>query len=306
MIGRSTFSGVPFGLESGTPSSSSRRLVDGGERPGEGHGGGLVTGQEQRHDLVPNLPVGEIRLIAQQIKQGRAIGRGAGPASADEFVDDVFELGPGPAQPAGHRQRGPQQHRTPRDQGQSEASEQVGQRAPDPRLQLPEIGAEQRGPDAVQGQARHLGNQIDLPAVGPPVGSSAGRAGEGLGVAGDPLRVERRLEGAAVTQMVLTRTGEQAVAEQSPGPHDPAALAGPARVPGQQLPDLAWVIDQQHPLRTHPQRNRVGATREQEVEELDRRAAERSHERQVDPGRMRRPGHHVVRQSKRHSKQLRR
>ena len=77
-----------------------------------------------------------------------------------------------------------------------------------------EVGAEQRRRRAVQRHGRHLRDQVDVATVGPPVGGAPRGAGEVGQVVGDSLRVKRRLQGAAVPQMLLTLAGEQALAEQ--------------------------------------------------------------------------------------------
>ena len=51
-----------------------------------------MAGQQQRHHLVSDLPVGKVRVRRQQV-QHRTWPTGAPPA--DEVVDDFFKLGLG-------------------------------------------------------------------------------------------------------------------------------------------------------------------------------------------------------------------
>ena len=83
--------GIPLGLELG---AYRRLMIYRGEGPGEGRGGRLVPGQQQRHHLVPDLPVGQFRLGRQQV-QHRGGRRRVSPTPADEVVHGVLEFGPG-------------------------------------------------------------------------------------------------------------------------------------------------------------------------------------------------------------------
>ena len=70
--------------------------------------------------------------------------------------------------------------------------------------------------------------------------------------------------------MLLTLTGEQALAEQQSSAYEPAALPRTPGVRGQQLPNLRGVVNEQHSLGSHPQRDRAGAAGHQYVEEVHR------------------------------------
>ena len=74
------------------------------------------------------------------------------------------------AHSTGHRQPGAKQPAPARSHGEAEAREQIGQGTGDPRRRLAEVGAEQCRTGAVERQVRHRGNEVDLTAVGPPVG----------------------------------------------------------------------------------------------------------------------------------------
>jgi hypothetical protein len=53
-----------------------------------------VPGQQQRHHLIPDLRLGEVRVRSQQLKHWSG-GRPIGPAPAYQILDDVVELGLG-------------------------------------------------------------------------------------------------------------------------------------------------------------------------------------------------------------------
>src|SRR5215207_4659196 len=85
--------------------------------------------------------------------------------------------------------------------------------------------------------------------------------------------------------MLVTLAGEQPFAEQLTRAYQPAALPRTPCVRGQQLPDLGGVINQQHSLWSHPQRDRASAASHQHVKEVPRRAAEGTDQCQVHPNR---------------------
>ena len=82
---------------------------------------------------------------------------------------------------------------------------------------------------------------------------------------GDSLRVERRLQRAAVAQMLLTLAGEQTLAKQESCAYQSAPLPGTPGILRQQIPDLGRVVNQQHALVSNPQRDRAGAAGHQQV-----------------------------------------
>jgi hypothetical protein len=102
--------------------------------------------------------------------------------------------------------------------------------------------------------------------------------------------VERRLQGTAVAPMLITLAGEQAITEQESRAYESAALSRTPSMRGQQLPDLGGVVNDQHSLRSHPQRDSRGAAGHQHVEKIHRRAAERTHQCRVHLQRPRRSG----------------
>ena len=157
------------------------------------------------------------------------------------------------------------------------------QRSSDLLCWLAEVGAEQRRPRTVQCHGRHLRDEVDVATVGPSVGGVPRGAHEVRQVASDSLRVECRLQGTAVAQMLLTLAGEQAFAQQQSRAYQPTALSGTPSLLGQQIPDLRCVVNEQHPLRSHSHRDRAGAAVDQHVQEVHRRAAERTHQCCVCP-----------------------
>jgi hypothetical protein len=112
-------------------------------------------------------------------------------------------------------------------------------------------------------------------------------------IVGDPLRVEGWLQSAPAAQMCVPFAGEQTLAEQKSRTYEPPAFTRTSGVRGQQLPDLGGIVNQQNSLRSHPKRGRTGAAGHEQVQELDRRATERTHQCHVDLQRSRRSAEQV-------------
>src|SRR5207245_1804880 len=94
--------------------------------PRQSEGGGLVTGEEQGHGLVADLPIGHaaallVARVQQQREQVAAVGL-LRAALADEAEQDRVEPADGPAKAEVRRRRQPERRR----QRGVEAIEEIG------------------------------------------------------------------------------------------------------------------------------------------------------------------------------------
>ena len=107
-----------------------------------------------------------------------------------------------------------------------------------------DVGGEQGATDDRQGEARHLGVQVQSRAVGPAVGGSFGFSHHGVSVGVDALVVEDRLDQAALSPMGLVLAGEEAVPEHTAGVLQRRALVEVVVAGREDVPDIVRVIDE--------------------------------------------------------------
>ena len=245
---------MPGGRPPRTPSSSAwtrasivRMPAQLPPGPREGVRRGLVTCEEQRHGFVADLRVGHARavLLGREQQRQQVIARTGGPPLRDQRRDQSIEHRDRAIEPPRGRQRQSFGDREPRRELPAELRQDLVQGPGDlagfGRLH---VGGEQGATDDRQGEARHLGVQVQGRAVGPAVGGSLGFSHHGVTVGVDALVVEDRLDQAALSPMGLVLAGEEAVPEHTAGVLQRRALVEVVVAGREDVPDIVRVIDE--------------------------------------------------------------
>lgn len=221
--------------------------------PGEGVGGGLVTGEEDGERLVADLRIDECGavLVARGDEHGEQVA-GVGPGGAvlgDEAVDDLVEAGAGAAEvadaPDGNGE-GKVEHGLQPGEGDEEvvdlhdgvdlvvdAADVVG-----------DLGVEEGAGDDLEREGHHGGGDVD-DVAGSPCGGVRLRAGDDLvGVGGDALAVEGRGDDAAVAHVDGVVGGDEPFAEEDLHAADGALLHEGRGLRDEDLLDEGGVVDE--------------------------------------------------------------
>ena len=166
------------------------------EGPGELGGGGLVAGDEQRHQLVPQLLVGHRRavLVAGEEHHREHVVAALGVATlVDQRLDLLVGLGADPEEAADHRvqpaealHRGDQADRAHRE------LEHVGEQAAKRVEALAPLEPEDRPQDHLEGQRLHVGMERDRALGRPGLDLGLGDRGDDAAQRLHPLAVEGR------------------------------------------------------------------------------------------------------------------
>ena len=202
----------------------------------------LVPGQQQGHQLVAQLEVGQrpVLLVAGGEQQREhvlvPVLAELGAARLDLLVDDPVGLGDKPieatpgAEPVGVLGAGQLQGQQPRLAGGG--VEQLSQRRPDPLHPLAAVDAEDGAQDHLQGDRLHRGLDCELATAGPGGDRALGHSAHRLRVGLHPLAVEGRQQQAALAQVLATvEQQHRAVAEDR--------LQDRVAAPGEQLLGVA-------------------------------------------------------------------
>ena len=143
------------------------------ERPRQRDGGRLVSSQQDRHRLVPQLAIGHRSCPALFVarEQQHAEKVAAVPAAAtvlgDEPVDDAVELAPGAGEPQRRRDRNVQQEAPERDARERERVHRGAQRPRDRVRVGSDVGVEERLADDPQREAHHLADEVEHLPIAP-------------------------------------------------------------------------------------------------------------------------------------------
>ena len=188
------------------------------ERPGERHRGRLVPREDQRHGLVPDLPV--VHPFAGLLVAGReepaqevVAAVSAGPAPFHEPVDDAVQTLHGPLPPAVVGRGDPGIERQERAQVGGGQVHHLQDLRHFPGVLL-DVAPEERLADDVEGQLAHLPVDPDgsVESLGLPPRQQGRRQGVDRPIeAGQPAARERRLDESSLPDPVRPVVRDQAV-----------------------------------------------------------------------------------------------
>ena len=137
------------------------------------------------------------------------------------------------------------------------------------------VGIEKRFAGDGQGESSHLLMNInDLP-VAPALAQTRGKRHHGLGITGDALAMKHRLHQAALTQVEIALTGEQALAQQQTRALQRASFGKLAGAGDQQVFDVIGMIEQEEALAAAAEINDIAVALRQLSHILERIAAQR-------------------------------
>ena len=267
--------GVELGVQAPLRVRAAREQPPG---PRERDRGGLVTGEEQREGLVPNLLVGHAGPVLTRTQQQRekiVPARSGRAPFGDHLRDHAVQVGLDAAVPA-HRWRGqPHEQAEQRRVHAVEHPERVREGPPDRRaLPLVDVRSEQGVAHHCEGERRHLGLDVDLLAVAPALGGSLGEPDHRLRVGRDPFVVEHGLDQAPPAEVGLVLTREQRLAEQHLRRLDRGSLVERTMTRDQDVADEVGMVQQVRGRTRHVDRDHV-AVRGKAFEESQRIAPER-------------------------------
>lgn len=194
--------------------------------PGEGAGGGFVSGEEEGEGFVAELlsgHAGAIFVLRMDEEREKVAGIVVGGAALlDDAVDDDGEIADSAfcAEIAAAGEPGRRHEQAAKIHGEFEKDVEIfaniGSVAVD-------VGVEERFGDDLEGEAHHGIVQVELLAGTPGLDEAGGAIGHGAGVIRDAIAVEGRLHHAALAEPKFAFAGEKAVAkEEAVGAEDAA------------------------------------------------------------------------------------
>ena len=258
------------------------------QRPGQRGRGGLVPGDEQRHQLVAQLLVGHrgavlVARLQQQREHVVALGRRRGAALADLLVEDLVggRGGGAKARPRAPvavpaHAEGEGEHAPTRGGDVEDLAQRGAQRVEAGRVLDPEYGAH----DHLERDGLGVGEDGERLAHRPARHLALGRLAHDLGVGGHPLSVERGQEQLALAHVLRAVEQQHGVGAEQ-GREHAVSLAGveQVRIAGEDALDLLRIgREHDRAIGDRAHRERVAVAPVQALQELRRPEDERRHQ----------------------------